>query len=225
LLGTTDTNCDDPADALTVTPAEEQYLLDGYNHYFQPSRSRSAIRGRFAGLRPLLRSDTSDPSARSREFRIILDANGLISVAGGKYTTYRHMAEVITDRICDRLGIAAKCRTANLPLIGAPKAPWSVFAGQEPARLMKAFGCDVAIATHLVERYGRCAVEVARQIAERGEWQPVVAGEPDVVGEWEYQRRVEMAMLPCDHLLRRSRLGVWHPELLEDARSLARPSR
>lgn len=215
LLGTTDSNCDESADALTVTPIEEQYLLDGYNHYFQPSFDRSAIRGRFAGLRPLLRSDANDPSARSREFRIIEDPNGLLSVAGGKYTTYRHMAEVITDRVCERLGIREKCRTAGLPLIGCPKEPWSIFAPHETTRLIAEYGWDESLAEHLVNRYGCRADNVARVIAERGEFQRVTPNEPEVVGEWEYQRREEMAMFPADHLLRRSRIGTWHPELLE----------
>ncbi len=215
LLGTTDTYCDESADALAVSAEEEQYLLDGHNHYFHPALDRSAIRGRFAGLRPLLRSEASDPSARSREFRIIEDANGLISVAGGKFTTFRHMAEVIMDRVCERLAIHPKCPTAGLPLTGTPKEPWSAFAPQETARLIDSYGCDESLAGHLVNRYGRCAGEVAKVIAERGEWQPVVPGELDVVGEWEYQRRAEMAMTRADHLLRRSRIGMWHPELLK----------
>ena len=214
LLGTTDTVCDEPADALSVSADEEQYLLDGYNHYFSPRLDRAAVRGRFAGLRPLLRSDARDPSARSREFRIIEDANGLMSVAGGKYTTYRHMAEVITDRICERLGIRQKCRTASLPLIGTPTEPWTFFFANETARLMMAYGWDESLTSHLVGRYGRRAEVVAQVIAERGEHQPVVDGEPDVVGEWEYQRRAEMAITSADHLLRRSRIGLWHPELL-----------
>lgn len=210
LLGTTDTNCDESPDMLSVSPAEEQYLLDGYNHYFSPALDRQAIRGRFAGLRPLLRSDANDPSARSREFRIIEDPNGLMSVAGGKYTTYRHMAEVITDRICERLGHASKCRTAHLPLIGTPNEPWGEFAPKETARLMAACGWQEALAGHLVNRYGQRAEDVAKVIAERGETQRVVDGEPDVIGEWEYQRRHEMAIYPADHLLRRSRIGMWN---------------
>lgn len=221
LLGTTDSNCEESADALTVTPIEEQYLLEGYNHYFQPPFDRSAIRGRFAGLRPLLRSDTNDPSARSREFRIIEDPNGLLSVAGGKYTTYRHMAEVITDHVCERLGIRAKCRTAALPLIGTPKDSWDVFAPQETTRLMTEYGWDKSLAEHLANRYGRCAGDVARVIAERGEHLRVTPDEPDVVGEWEYQRRAEMAMFSADHLLRRSRMGMWHPELLEPRQAVS----
>jgi glycerol-3-phosphate dehydrogenase len=215
LLGTTDTFCDESADALTVSADEEQYLLDGYNQYFAPAFDRTAIRGRFAGLRPLLRSDANDPSARSREFRIIEDANGLMSLAGGKYTTYRQMAETITDRICERLANHQRCRTADIALIGTPAELWNIFAPRETARLATKYGWDAAMAAHLVQRYGRRAGDAAELIAERGEFQTVVAGEPDVVGEWEYQCREEMAILRADHLLRRSRIGLWHPELLQ----------
>lgn len=214
LLGTTDTFCDESADALSVSVGDEQYLVDGYNHYFSPPVDRAAIQGRFAGLRPLLRSDSKDPSARSREFRIIEDANGLLSVAGGKYTTYRAMAETITDRICQRLGNQVSCRTGKLPLIGTPSEPWRYFEPHETTRLREAHGFDRPLARHLVNRYGRRAAIVAQLIAERVETQPIVEGEPDVVGEWEYQRREELAVKRADHLLRRSRIGMWRPELL-----------
>ena len=214
LLGTTDTFCDESGDALNVSVDDEQYLVDGYNHYFSPAVDRASIKGRFAGLRPLLRSDANDPSARSREFRVIEDANGLLSVAGGKYTTYRAMAEVITNRIGDRLGNRQSCRTAKLPLIGTPAEPWSSFVPHEVMRLIDAYGIDRSLAAHLVNRYGRRAEVVARTIAERCETMAIVAGEPDVVGELEYQRREEMAVVRADHLLRRSRIGLWKPELL-----------
>jgi glycerol-3-phosphate dehydrogenase len=214
LLGTTDTFCVEPADALRVTIAEEQYLLDGYNHYFQAPLKLGDVRGRFAGLRPLLRSRPSDPSARSREFRIIEDRNGLLSVAGGKWTTYRGMAESITDRIAGRRGCARKCRTAQLCLHSAPATAWSDYAIHESAEIAIEFGYSQALSAHLVNRYGRHARSVATTIRERNGCQPVVAGEPDVVGEWEYQRREEMALTRADHLLRRSRIGMWHEDLL-----------
>lgn len=214
LLGTTDTFSPESADALTVTKAEEHYLLDGYNCYFKPALNLEDVRGRFAGLRPLLRSASSDPSARSREFRIIEGPHSLLSVAGGKWTTYRHMAELITDRICQRLGVRTRCRTGNQLLDGAPREPWDEFYIREAASISGDFGYDPALASHLVNRYGRHARQVGKLIQERAATQPIVDGELDVLGEWEYQRRHEMAMTRVDHLLRRSRIGMWHEELL-----------
>lgn len=217
LLGTTDTFCEVPGDHLTVSADDESYLLEGYNHYFTPSLSHADIRGRFAGLRPLLRSTSGGPSARSREYRMIEGPNGLLSVAGGKWTTYRSMAESIVDTIAERLSRRGRCRTKNMLLHGAPESAWNVFAMTEAANIATAFGWDNAIARHLVNRYGRHAREVAVVIRERDECRPVVAGEADLIGEWEYQRCEEMACTRADHVLRRSRIGMWRPELLTDS--------
>jgi glycerol-3-phosphate dehydrogenase len=217
LVGTTDTFATEPADRLSVTGEEEQYLLDGYNHYFGPPLNRGDVRGRFAGLRPLLRSDPKEPSARSREFRLIEGPNGLLSAAGGKWTTYRSMAEGITDRVCARLGVRAKSRTDRIPLDGCPPVPWEEFEHTEPARIASRFGLTAEQALHLVHRYGKRAEEVAGFVAASPEGrEPVIAGEPDLRGEWAYQREHEMALTRADHLLRRSRVGMWHEEALAE---------
>ena len=105
LIGTTDTDCDTAPDALTVTEAEVDYLLAGHNHYLDAATGSPAdVLGSFAGLRPLLRSRPGEPSSLSREFRLFWSPSGLLTAAGGKYTTYRHMAEVITDAVAARLG-------------------------------------------------------------------------------------------------------------------------
>src|SRR5207253_1443927 len=116
LVGTTDTPTDEPPGQLNVTAAEVAYLLDGYNHYFDPPLTAAEVLGTFSGLRPLIRSRPNDPSAKTRDFRVFRAPSGLLSVAGGKYTTYRHMAEVITDRVCRRLCLRRRCRTRDLPL-------------------------------------------------------------------------------------------------------------
>jgi glycerol-3-phosphate dehydrogenase len=174
------------------------------------------IRGRFAGLRPLLRSATNDPSARSREYRLIEGPHGLLSAAGGKWTTYRAMTETIVDRIAERLGRRSRCRTKTMLLNGAPDEEWNRFAARETSNVAAEFGWDEAIARHLVNRYGGRAREVAAIIRERDECRPLIEGEADLIGEWEYQRREEMAMTRADHVLRRSRIGLWRPELLQE---------
>ena len=217
LVGTTDTFSAEPPDALSVTVDEEQYLLDGYNHYFIPPLKRSDICGRFAGLRPLLRSDPAEPSARSREFRLIEGPNGLLSAAGGKWTTFRSMAEQITDRVCERLRVSAKCRTQDVKLDGTPAVPWEEFERSEPIALAERFSLEVEQARHLVRRYGRRAADVAAfVVASPTGREPVIVGELDMRGEWDYQREHEMAMTRADHLLRRSRVGMWHEELLKE---------
>lgn len=139
-----------------------------------------------------------------------------MSVAGGKFTTNRHMAELITDRAAEKLGVQRKCRTANLLLDGTPGVPWDHFAPRETTAIATKFCWPDGVARRLVDRYGRRARDVAAVIHARDECQPVVAGEPDLIGEWAYQRSEEMAITRSDLLLRRSRIGMWHEELLRD---------
>jgi glycerol-3-phosphate dehydrogenase len=214
LLGTTDSECDDSPDELRVTPEDERYLLDGHNHHFAPALTGADVLGRFVGVRPLL-AESSAPSARSREFQVTTGPTGLLTVAGGKYTTYRHMAEVITDKVCARLGVRRRCRTRNFPLDGTPPEPWDPFAAAAVRRLREAYRLDARAARHLVNRYGRHAEVVAayagRDAALAG---TVVSGEPDLLAELAYQRDHEMALRPADFLLRRTRLGLFRPGLL-----------
>src|SRR5262249_20481846 len=75
-----------------------------------------------------------------REFRVFASPSGLLSVAGGKYTTYRHMAEVITDEVCRRLGRRRWRQTHHFPLDGTPAETWDEFAPREVADLARRHG-------------------------------------------------------------------------------------
>ncbi len=111
LIGTTDTVCDDAPDRIRAAPADIDYLLQGHNHYFNPPLSPSDLLSSFVGLRPLVRTRPGEPSALSREFALSASPSGLLSVSGGKYTTYRRMAEVAIDAVVRRLGLRRRCRT------------------------------------------------------------------------------------------------------------------
>jgi glycerol-3-phosphate dehydrogenase len=223
LLGTTDTEWPGPPDELSVSDADVVYLLEGHNHYFEPALAAADLLGQFVGLRPLL-GGSGGPSARSREFQVSVGPTGLLTVAGGKYTTYRHMAEVITDMAAGRLGVARRCRTRDFALDGAPSGPWEKFAPAAASDLKAVWGLHEEAATHLVQRYGRRAFDVAARLgrdpALRG---AVVPGEPDLLAEFAYQREQEMALAPPDFLLRRTRLGLFHPELLADPPAALQP--
>lgn len=215
LIGTTDTRATEGPGHLVVTDADVDYLLSAYNHYFSPPLDPSDVLGTFVGLRPLIRSRKDLPSSQSREFLIASSPSGLLSVAGGKYTTFRHMAEVITDRIATRLGRRRVCRTHDYRLDGTPRTPWEIYTTKEPARLAGLYQLSNAAAHHLVSRYGRRAEEVARySVTSPDAAAPVVPGEPDLRFEFDYQRAEEMALFAEDFLLRRTRLGLVHPELL-----------
>ncbi len=219
LVGTTDTDEGAPPDDVAATPADVAYLLDGFNHYFDPPLTERALLGHFAGLRPLLCARPADPSSRSREFRVFGSASGLLSVAGGKYTTYRHVAEVVTDEVTRRLGHRRACRTRLQRLDGAPEGPWPAFEARATKGL-EAMGLSAGAARHLVSRYGRRAAEVADYVrAGPGLARPIHADEPDLAAELAYQRDHEMAVFADDFLLRRTRVGLFHPDHLAAARA------
>jgi glycerol-3-phosphate dehydrogenase len=217
VIGTTDSSYDQSPDAVLVSPADIEYLLAGHNHYFRPALRPQDLLGHFAGLRPLLDASKGAPSARSREFQIVESPAGLMTVGGGKYTTYRHMAEVLVDRVVRRLGRSLRCRTRTFRLDGAPEQPWPTFFPAAQARLRRHYHLPADVARHLVQRYGKRAFDVAgylerdSTLAER-----VAAGEPDIRAEFVYQREHEMAHQPADFLLRRTRLGLFRPDLLDN---------
>jgi glycerol-3-phosphate dehydrogenase len=218
LIGTTDTHTDAGPEGLAVTPGEMAYLLEAHNHYFSPALGPGDVLSCFVGLRPLVRARRDEPSAMSREFRLFKSPSGLLSVAGGKYTTYRHMAEVITDEVCRQLGRRRWCLTRNCPLDGAPRCPWEEFEPSATAALKQSQDLSEGAARHLVKRYGRRAADVAAYLHRQPDMaSPVVSGEPDLQAEFAYQKDYEMAIYPADYLLRRTKLGLFHPELLANS--------
>jgi glycerol-3-phosphate dehydrogenase len=220
LIGTTDTFTDEGPDHLKVLPEEVEYLLAGHNHYFQPPLETTEVLSGFVGLRPLIRSRSQEPSALSREFRLFASSSGLLSAAGGKYTTYRRMAEQITNVIATRLGCRRRCLTRHFPLIGTPQQPWLPFVAQTVPYLVQQHGLSRAQAAHLVNRYGRRASDVAACLVAAPELiRPIVPGEPDMQVELVYQRDCEMAASPADSFLRRTRLGLFYPDLPAAAES------
>ena len=110
-IGTTDTDWPDPdgrgpvpGDEIRARGADVDYLLEAAAHAFPSAElGPEDVLSTFAGLRPLLASDAADPSATSREHAIWVDARGVLTVAGGKLTTMRRMAEQAVDRLIDLL--------------------------------------------------------------------------------------------------------------------------
>jgi glycerol-3-phosphate dehydrogenase len=134
------------------------------------------------------------------------------------------MAEVITDAVAGRLGVARRCRTRDFALDGAPSGPWEKFAPAAASDLKAVWGLHEEAATHLVNRYGRRAFDVAARLGRDPALRAaVVPGEPDLLAEFAYHREQEMALAPADFLLRRTRLGLFHPDLLARPPAALRP--
>jgi glycerol-3-phosphate dehydrogenase len=206
LVGTTDNDYEGSLEH--VPPGEEDiaYLLDACNTFFGTSLGAGDLAGAYAGVRPLI--STGDPKKSvdiSRRAELYETSSGLVTITGGKLTTWRRMAKLAVDRVVEREGREAPCRTEEIPL-GMPV---------DPADLPALEGVDEASRTHLAARYGYAAHDVLALAAERPELRRRLSPElPDLAAEAAFAARREQARSVADVLLRRTRLG------LLDARAL-----
>jgi glycerol-3-phosphate dehydrogenase len=200
LIGTTDNDYE--GDLLHVQPSLDDvaYLLDAVNAFFGRSLGPEDVAGAFAGVRPLI--STGDPRKSvdiSRKAELYETSSGMITITGGKLTTWRRMAKMTVDRIVERDGRDAPCRTHQVPLGMAV----------DPADLPQPAGVAPDAYEQLAGRYGYAAHEVLRIAGERPELAvPVVDGRVDLLAEVAYAARREQARTVGDALLRRTRLGL-----------------
>ena len=200
LIGTTDNDYDGDIDR--VRPAEEdiEYLLEAVNGFFGMEIGPGDITGAFAGVRPLI--STGDPKKSvdiSRRAELYETSSGLVTITGGKLTTWRRMAKLAVDRLVEREGREAPCRTHEIPL------------GQAVSEeeLPRVEGVPDESYALLASRYGYAARDVLAVAGERGELaQPLVPGRPDLLAEAAFAARREQARGVGDVLLRRTRLGL-----------------
>jgi glycerol-3-phosphate dehydrogenase len=200
LVGTTDNDYEGRLDH--VGPSEEDiaYLLEAINGFFGRSFAPSDLTGAFAGVRPLI--STGDPKKSvdiSRKAELYETSSGMITITGGKLTTWRRMAKMTVDRIVERDARDAPCRTQEIPLGQAITVDELPRVEGVPAESYQA----------LASRYGHGAHEVLALAAERGELaQAIIPGLPDLLAEVALAVRREQARSVGDVLLRRTRLGL-----------------
>lgn len=209
-IGTTDTDSDASPDDIWVTAEDVIYLLRSANAYFPDARLGPAdVRSTWAGLRSLLAApDASDPGRVSREHRVLVGAGGLVSVVGGKLTTYRSMAAETVDLVARRLhaldGRPTPPRppTDREPLPGGEVRDLELLIGE-----LEREGTARRVAERLVRTYGAEAAAVARVArAEPALGRPIAEGHPSVRAELLHATRREMAMTLCDLLIRRTQV-------------------
>jgi glycerol-3-phosphate dehydrogenase len=200
LIGTTDNDYE--GDLEHVHPAEEDvaYLLEATNAFFADSLGPGDLAGAYAGVRPLI--STGDPRKSvdiSRKAELYETSSGMVTITGGKLTTWRRMAKLAVDRIVEREGRDAPCQTHQVPLGMAV----------EPADLPHVPGVPEDAYEQLAGRYGYAAHEVLRLAAERPELvEPLQPGRPDLLAEAVHAARREQARTVGDVLLRRTRLAL-----------------
>ncbi len=200
LIGTTDNNYSGDIDHVRPSVEDLEYLLDAVNGFFGTALGVDDLAGAYAGVRPLISTGDSRKSVDiSRKAELYETSSGLITITGGKLTTWRRMAKLAVDRLVERDGREAPCRTHEIPL------------GQaiDPDQLARV--ADVAQEAYgaLASRYGHAADGVLRIAAGNEELtRPIVAGLPDLLAEAPFAARNEQARTVGDVLLRRTRLGL-----------------
>lgn len=198
-LGLTDEAAPGPIPDVPEPSVDEiTFLLDTVNTAVGTGLTAGDVIGAYAGLRPLIDTGEGRTADVSREHAVVESASGVISVIGGKLTEYRYMAQDVLDRAVRARGLRAeKCRTRNLPLIGAPANP-GITAPPDVA----------ALPPSLVSRYGAEAEKVLATATCTRPTDPVAEGIDVTRAEFEYAVTHEGALVVDDILDRRTRIGL-----------------
>ena len=194
-------------DVPRASETEVGFLLDVVSAAFSHQLHRDDVVGTFAGLRPLLDlggdgagADGTRTADLSRRHAVVTSSTGVITVVGGKLTTYRRMAEDAVDAAVAGAGLeATPCRTRDLPLLGA--APRAELAASElPARLVRRYGADAAL-----------VLDSAREVSGLSDEEllaPIATGVPTTLAELLFGVTHEGAADVDDLLDRRTRVGL-----------------
>lgn len=213
-VGTTDTDFDGDPNEVAASREDVDYLLEAVNRYF-PTHALGPedVVSTWAGVRPLVappEGDAIDESSVSREHTIQAGHDGVITVAGGKLTTYRRMADEIVDAALAGLGAdhraLSPARTGKDPLPGAADLQAGDAAGQI-AQVAALGGLPEPVARALVGSYGGRAEGVAGLCAEAPALAaPLVPGRPEILAQVDWAVREELASRLSDVFVRRTQL-------------------
>jgi glycerol-3-phosphate dehydrogenase len=212
LVGTTDNDYD--GDIVHPKPAGDDvgYLLDAVNEFFGTSLAQSDLVGAYAGVRPLISSGDPRKSVDiSRRAELYETSSGMLTITGGKLTTWRRMAKQTVDRLVEREGREAPCHTAEIPL--------GMEARAEDLEAPEGVGEESV--SQLAFRYGhaaRAVLDLAWKDPKLA--RPIVPGRPDLLAEVAIAAGREQARCVADVLLRRTRLGILAAPQLRDAASV-----
>ncbi len=212
LVGTTDNDYDGDIDHPRPAGDDVDYLLDAVNEFFGTSLGAADLVGAYAGVRPLI--STGDPRKSvdiSRKAELYETSSGMLTITGGKLTTWRRMAKQTVDRLVEREGREAPCHTAEIPL-GMEARPEDLEAPE---------GVGEAAVSQLAFRYGHAARAVLDLAWKEPKLAaPIVEGRPDLLAEAAIAARLEQARCVADVLLRRTRLGILAAPQLRSADSV-----
>jgi len=207
IIGTTDTDWHLDLAHPAASRSDVDYVLETLNAHLSQPLTRDDIEGVYAGLRPLLHGESEATSQLSREHAVSQSVSGLITVAGGKYTTYRVMARDAIDVAARDLEarVPESC-THRIPLVGAPgyEAFWN-----RRAALAHAHDLDLGQMEHLLSRYGSRVTELLALTRGRPEWaKPLPGADSYLAVEIAYAASHEGALHLDDVLTRRTRISI-----------------
>ncbi|TBU95582.1 glycerol-3-phosphate dehydrogenase [Phytopseudomonas dryadis] len=210
LIGTTDREYQGDPAAVSISDAETDYLLNVVNAHFRNSISRADILHSFAGVRPLCDDESDEPSAVTRDYTLALSASGedapLLSVFGGKLTTYRKLAESALGQLAPFFEHMGPRWTASAPLPGGENMP-----GQQA--LVEALSARHGwLPGNMARRWASCYGSRAWQLLEGVDGLSDLGehfGNGLYAREVEYLRQQEWALSVDDILWRRSKLGLF----------------
>lgn len=207
IVGTTDTPYDGDRAKPLATQEDVQYILDQANRVLEPKLKSEDILGVFAGLRPLVANNTKSATTKlSREHTVDRPAPGFVSLAGGKYTTYRVMAKDAVDlAVLDLRRIVSDSVTDKLPLIGAD----GYFAlKQQVLKIASEYNLSEATVQHLLDRYGSLISEILEIVAaDESMAERLIPDLPYIKAEILHAASHEGALSVEDVLLRRTRIS------------------
>ncbi|MEI2779399.1 MAG: glycerol-3-phosphate dehydrogenase/oxidase [Tetrasphaera sp.] len=221
LIGTTDTDWNLDLAHPAASKADIDYILAHVNSVLTTPITHADIQGVFAGLRPLLAGEDETTSQLSREHAVARPQPGLISIAGGKYTTYRVMAADAIDAAREDIGPGvADSVTEHIPLLGADGYPALM---NQLDRLSRKTELPVWRLQHLLGRYGSLVDELFELAAgDRTLWEPVPGAEDYLMVELLYGASHEGALHMDDLLARRTRASIETPSRgVDSARAVA----
>jgi glycerol-3-phosphate dehydrogenase len=226
LVGTTDTDYEARPEDVAADANDVRYLLAAVNAYFPGARlDESDVIGAYAGLRPLVAppaTEAETPSETSREEEIFESSSGLVSLGGGKLTTYRRVAEKVVDHVVAMLEKLeperrfGECRTGEIALPGArvddpDRGGFRGFAKR--VRTSAPASLDEGVVRHLLHRYGTAAMELVARLATDPEAaRPIVSGLPYRRIEVTRAADAEMAATIDDVLRRRVPISFRHAD-------------
>ena len=206
LVGTTDSDWELDLAHPAASATDLDYLIGQANRWLDPGLTRDDVVGVYAGLRPLLHGESESTSKLSREHAVTTVVPGLITVAGGKYTTYRVMAADAVDAVTDALGRDERSCTEGIPLVGA--TGWDDVRGRAD-ELARSAGVASSVVEHLLGRYGAETIDVLGYLRDEPTLAEPLPGTEDYLAvEALVAAAIEGALHLDDVLTRRTRISI-----------------